>query len=163
MDSLCLRISDSQPCLGTLCCSPRRKVTPLIGYSAIRLGDTAWNSANPRGSFSCVLQSGSWIRARVRETQMPRREAGVGGGEKPVKSYEICPLYNQRPNQFVQRPRGAGALQRNVWSGRSPSVHPSPYLRQTYNSQSAREERWLGGMGQKHVLFSFVSFFHSKL
>lgn len=66
------------------------------------------------------------------------------------KSYEICPLNNQRPNQFVQRPREAGGLQRNVWSGRSLSVHPSPYLRQTHNSQRvclSLERRWPGGDG----------------
>lgn len=35
-------------------------------------------------------------------------KVGGGGGEEPVKSYEMCPLNNQRPNQFVQRPRRSG-------------------------------------------------------
>lgn len=80
----------------------------------------------------------AWVGERGRYTE---REVRGGGGGKPVKSYEICPLNNQRPNQFVQRPREAGGLQRNVWSGRSLTAHPSPYLRQTHNSQSLSEFR----------------------
>ena len=89
----------------------------------------------------------------------------MGGGKKPVKSYEICPLNNQRLNQFVQRPREAGGLQRNVWSGRSLSQHPSPYLRQTHNSQRvclSVERRWPGGMGLSRGTQTFLLFFLSQ-
>lgn len=159
MDPLCLSIADSQPCPGTLCGSLRRKGTPVIFFSAIRLRDRALNytTHGPPSAVSCREAAGygcefereadAWWKVRV------------GGGEKPVKSYEICPLNNQRPNQFVQRPREAGGLQRNVWSGRSLSVHPSPYLRQTHNSQRVclgLEKRWPGGVwlrrGTKHFL-----------
>lgn len=44
MDPLCLPISDSQPCPGTLRGSLRGKVTPLIGYSAIRLETEPWTT-----------------------------------------------------------------------------------------------------------------------
>lgn len=43
-----------------------------------------------------------------------RRKVGVGGGEKSVKNCEICPVHCQHPNPFVQRPRVANRLQRNV-------------------------------------------------
>lgn len=153
MDPLCLPISDSQLCPGTLCGSLRRKVTPLICYSAIRLETEPWTTwptgllqlypAEQQLETSVSFERGADAQRKVR----------VGGGEKPVKSYEICPLNNQRPNQFVQRPREAGALQRNARSGRSLSSHPSPYLRQTHNSQRvclSLEKRWPGGMRGTH-------------
>lgn len=159
MDPLCLAISDSQPCRGTLCGSLRRKVTPLICCSVIKLGEReSLELHDPRASFSRILQSSSWIFVWVGETYE---------WEKPVKSYKICPWNNQRPNQFVQWPREASGLQRNVCSGRSLSVHPSPYLRQTHN-QSSGEKRWLGGMwprrGTKNSFYflSFLSFISSQ-
>lgn len=75
----------------------------------------------------------------------------VGGGGKSVKSWGKWPLNNQRPNQFVQRPREAGGLQRNVLSGRSLGASKS--ISQTNMQQPARlsergeRERWPGGMG----------------
>lgn len=166
MDPLCLPISDSQPCLGTLCGSLRRKVTPLICYSAIRLGDRAWNytTQGPPSAASCKVAAGYGCgleRCRCSETSKSGRWR-----EASQKLWNM-PLNNQRPNQFVQRPREAGGLQRNVWSGRSLSVHPSPYLRQTHNSQSAREKRWLGGMGLRRgtkpiFYFPFLSFILSQ-
>lgn len=53
------------------------------------------------------------------------RKVGVGGVEKSVKNCEICPTHSQHPNQFVQRPRVAGRLQRSMLSGRSVSVRIS--------------------------------------
>lgn len=148
MDPLCHPISDSQPCPGTLRGSPRRKVTPLICYSAIRLRDGAWNytTQGPPSATSCKAAAAdgcglAWGRCLERS----KREWEVE--KKSSQKLWNMPLNNQHPNQFVQRPRGAGGLQRNVWGGRSPSVHPTPYLRQTHNSHSAREKRWLGGMG----------------
>lgn len=127
------------------------------GYTADLLQcNQTWRESlelhDPRASFSCILQSSSWIWVWAGEKCK---------WEKPVKSYKICPWNNQRPNQFVQRPREAGGLQRNVWSGRSLSVHPSPYLRQTHN-QSSGEKRWLGGMGLRRgtkTVFIFLLFF----
>lgn len=113
-DPLCLHILASQSCLGTLSSSPMSKV--------------AWNSTTrgPPSVASC------------------RRRVGVSSsrsGRCRVKSYEICPLNNQRPNQFVQRAWEVGGLQRNGQSMRWPSA----YLRQTHKSPKAWETRWLGG------------------
>lgn len=75
------------------------------------------------------------------------------------KSYEVCPLNNQRPNQFVQRLREAGGLQRNVGSGRSFSKHPSPYLRQTHNSQRVRLSPMARRDGTKTFTLLFIFYF----
>lgn len=145
--------------------SLRGKVTPLICYSAIGLETEPWTT-HPTGLlqlYPAERQLDMGVSLREADAQ---RKVRVGGGKKPVKSYEICPLNNQRPNQFVQRPRDAGGLQRNVWSGRSLSAHPSPYLRLTHNSLSL-EKRWPEGMGlrrgKKTFLCFFFPFFHSFL
>lgn len=142
MDPPCLHISDFQLCSSTLCGSLRRKVTPLICYSAIRLETEPWTTRPPGPFQPCPaeqqLDTGvGWWEA---EGKGP---VGAGGGEKPVKNAEICPLNNQRSNQFVQRPRVVGRLQKNVWSGRSLGVRISE------KHTAARKPAWVRGVMAK--------------
>lgn len=127
--------------------SPKHQYTNLFPSASTSVCEIA---TRPTG----ILQRGP-RRAAAGRGRESEREADalckekVGGGGESVKSWEMWPLNNQRPNQFVQRPRGAGGLQRNVLSGRSLGASKS--ISQTNTQQPVRllerGERWPGGMG----------------